>query len=157
MTELRRVLYATDLSPASLAAFPHALRLAKLAGAELTILHVLPSAVSVFLDGGYVPQEIWDEIAAGVRAEADTEIDTLIKRAVDAGVHASASLVDGGTAADDIVRIAGETKTDLLVLGTHGRTGVARFLLGSVAARVVATAPCPVLTVRASEPAGPRP
>jgi nucleotide-binding universal stress UspA family protein len=50
--------------------------------------------------------------------------------------------------ADEIVRAAIDKEVDILVLGTHGRTGIAKFFLGSVAARVIATAPCPVLTVR---------
>jgi universal stress protein A len=157
MADFKCITYATDFSPASLAAFPHALRLARIAGAELTILHVLPSALSPFIDGGYVPQEIWDQLDAGLRAQASHEMDRLLRRAVDAGVRATASIVDGGgDPATEIVRFAGQSKTDVLVLGTHGRTGVSRLMLGSVAARVVATAACPVLTVRAAEPAGSR-
>jgi nucleotide-binding universal stress UspA family protein len=153
MADFQRITYATDFSPASLAAFPHALRLARVTGAELMILHVLPSALSPFIDGGYVPQEIWDQIDAGMRAQAGAQMDRLVKQAVDAGVRATAAIVETGIPADEIVRAAGHAKTDLLVLGTHGRTGVARLVLGSVAARVVATAACPVLTVRAAEAA----
>jgi nucleotide-binding universal stress UspA family protein len=157
MTSIRRITYATDFSAASLAAFPHALDLAAATGAELTILHVLPSPVTVFVDGGYVPQEIWDQMDAGQRAHAGQEMDRLVTQAVDAGVRATTAIVDGGIPAREIVRGAEEAKADLLVLGTHGRTGVARLFLGSVAAGVVATASCPVLTVRATEAAGPRP
>jgi nucleotide-binding universal stress UspA family protein len=53
-----------------------------------------------------------------------------------------------GIAHEQIARTARRQRADLIVMGTHGRTGVARFFLGSVAARVAATAPCPVLTVR---------
>lgn len=154
MADFKRVTYATDFSPPSLAAFPHALALARLTGAELMILHVLPATVSPFIDGGYVPQEIWDQLDAGLRAQARQEMDRLLRRALDAGVRATASVVATGVPADEIVRAAEQAKSDLLVLGTHGRTGVARLVLGSVAARVVATATCPVLTVRASEAAG---
>jgi nucleotide-binding universal stress UspA family protein len=154
MADIKRITYASDFSPASLAAFPHALGLARLTGAELTILHVLPSALPPFIDGGYVPQEIWDQVDAGMRAQASREMDRLLAQAVDAGVRATASLVETGVPADQIVRAAEDAKTDLLVLGTHGRTGVARFVLGSVATRVVATASCPVLTVRTAEAAG---
>lgn len=151
---MKRIIYASDFSPASLVAFPHALRLARLSGAELTILHVLPAPVGVLaVDGGYVPQEVWDSIYASLRAEADKEADRLVREAVDAGVSATASIVDGGTADARIVEAADVLKADLLVLGTHGRTGIAKLFLGSVAARVVATARCPVLTVRAPEPA----
>jgi nucleotide-binding universal stress UspA family protein len=53
-----------------------------------------------------------------------------------------------GVAHEQIARAAKRQRADLIVMGTHGRTGMARFFLGSVAARVAATAPCPVLTVR---------
>jgi nucleotide-binding universal stress UspA family protein len=156
MGDIRRITYATDLSAASLAGFRPALDLARVTGAELTILHVLPSPVSLFIDGGYISQEIWDQMEAGQRAEATQAMDSLVRQAVDAGVRATTALVGGGVPAREIVRAAEESKADLLVLGTHGRTGVARLFLGSVAAAVVATASCPVLTVRA-EPAGTEP
>jgi nucleotide-binding universal stress UspA family protein len=75
-------------------------------------------------------------------------MDALVKEAVDAGVRATPQFVDGGIPAEEIVRTAEHDKADILVLGTHGRTGVMKVLLGSVASRVVATATCPVLTVR---------
>jgi nucleotide-binding universal stress UspA family protein len=80
-------------------------------------------------------------------------MDRLVKRAVDAGVRATPLFVENGIPAEEIVRAAEQAKTDVLVLGTHGRTGVMKLLLGSVAARVIATASCPVLTVRMTEPA----
>jgi nucleotide-binding universal stress UspA family protein len=149
MADIRRLTYATDFSAASLAAFRRALELANATGAELTILHVLPSPAMLFIEGGYVPQEVWDRMDASQRAQASQEMDRLVKQAVDAGVRATTAIVAGGMPAREIVRAAEEAKTDVLVLGTHGRTGVARLFLGSVAAAVVATASCPVLTVRA--------
>ena len=153
MADIQRITYATDFSPASLAAFRQALRLAKATGGELTILHVLVSPASMFVAGGYVTQQTWDLIAADVRSRAGEEMDRLVKRAVDTGVRATPRFVDGGIPAEEIVRAAEQAKAEVLVLGTHGRTGVAKMLLGSVAARVVATAPCPVLTVRTTEAA----
>jgi nucleotide-binding universal stress UspA family protein len=148
MADTMRITYASDFSPASRAAFSQALRLAKATGGELTILHVLLSPASMFVAGGYVTQETWDLIEADLRSRADQEMDALVKEAGDTGVRATPRFVDGGIAADEIVRAAEQDKTDILVLGTHGRTGVMKALLGSVAARVVATASCPVLTVR---------
>jgi nucleotide-binding universal stress UspA family protein len=153
MADGLRITYASDFSPASLAAFAPALRLAKATGGELTILHVLPSPASMFVAGGYVTQETWDLIEADIRSRAGEEMDRLVKRAGDAGVRVTPLFVEGGIAAEEIVRAAGEVKTDVLVLGTHGRTGVMKMLLGSVAARVVAMAECPVLTVRMTEAA----
>jgi nucleotide-binding universal stress UspA family protein len=155
MSGIQRIVYATDFSPASLAAFHHAVSLTRIAGAELTILHVLPPPASLFIEGGYVPQETWDAIDASQRAQAAQEMDRLVRQAVDAGVRTSTALVDGGIPAREIVRAAQEAKADILVLGTHGRTGVARLFLGSVAAGVVATATCPVLTVRAQADGAP--
>ncbi len=154
MADTNRIVYATDLSPASLAAFPHAVRLALTFGAELTILHVLPTPAGVVLpEGGYVPQAVWDDLYAGLRAHASSELGHLCKRAVDEGARATTAIVEGGIAHEEIVRAARDLKADMLVLGTHGRTGVTKLFLGSVAARVVATASCPVLTVRAREDA----
>jgi nucleotide-binding universal stress UspA family protein len=86
-----------------------------------------------------------------MRAQADAELDRLRKEAVDTGVRATTSIVEGGPTHEEIVRAAQDLKADMLVLGTHGRSGVTKFFMGSVAARVVATAPCPVVTVRGSE------
>jgi nucleotide-binding universal stress UspA family protein len=71
----------------------------------------------------------------------------LLKQARAAGVKAK-SIIVVGTPAEVIVRAARTRHAELIVMGTHGRSGLSRFLLGSVASRVVATSPCPVLTVR---------
>jgi nucleotide-binding universal stress UspA family protein len=125
-----------------------ALRLTKATGGDLTILHVLPSPASMFAAGGYMSAETWNLIEADLRSRAGQEMDALVKEAVDAGVRATPQFVDGDIPADGIVSATEHAKTDILVLGTHGRTGVMKVLLGSVASRVVATASCPVLTVR---------
>ncbi len=148
MNDTMRISYASDFSPASRAAFSQALRLAKATGGELTIVHVLPSPASLFIAGGYVTQDTWDLIEGDLRARAGQEMDALVKEAVDAGVRATPQFVDGGIPAEEIVRAAEQDKADILVLGTHGRSGVMKMLLGSVASRVVAIATCPVLTVR---------
>lgn len=146
-------MYASDFSPASLVAFPHAIDMAKATGAELIIIHVLPLPIPLAGEMMYIDQESWDQIFTGAHAEAQKQLDVLLRRARGAGIKASGLVVDdieARAAADEIVRAAKERKVDFLVLGTHGRTGVAKLFIGSVAARVVATAPCPVLTVRAS-------
>src|SRR5215470_17185170 len=95
MADLKRITYATDFSPASLAAFPHALRIAKATGAELTLLHIALSPTALFMDGSYVPQQIWDDLYARMRAETNAGMDQLIKQAVDAGVRTTVSIVEG--------------------------------------------------------------
>ena len=153
-SRIRRVMYASDFSRASLAALPHAIDVAKACDAELLILHVLPSPVPapVFGEVGYIDQPTWDRLLAEAGEEAHQQLEPLLLSAREAGVHTAFFIVYGVGAvsdADEIVRAAIDKKADMLVLGTHGRTGIAKLFLGSVAARVVATAPCPVLTVRA--------
>jgi universal stress protein A len=99
------------------------------------------------LGGEYVSPQSWERIETANRATAQKELATLVAKARRAGVRAI-SLVVSGPPHEAIVRAARSKRVDLLVVGTHGRTGLGRFFLGSVAARVVASASCPVLTVR---------
>jgi nucleotide-binding universal stress UspA family protein len=143
---IRRVLHPTDFSRASGAAFSRALAEARANKAALTIVHVLAPVVPIAGDG-YVSASVYDQMAAASRAWGQRQLNRLLARARTARVRARGLLLEG-VAHQQIVRAARRQRADLVVLGTHGRTGVARFFLGSVAARVTATAPCPVLTVR---------
>jgi len=159
-SRIRRVMYASDFSRASLAALPHAIDVAKASDAELLILHVLPSPLlqPVFGEVSYIDQPTWDRLLAEAGEQAHKQLEPLLLSAREAGVHTDFFIVygvGGTSAADEIVRAAIDKKVDMLVLGTHGRTGIAKFFLGSVAARVLATAPCKVLTVRAPADAAP--
>ena len=87
------------------------------------------------------------QIEASTRAWAKKGLDKLIAKAKQSGVRAR-GLVLEGMPHDRITRAARSNRTDLIVMGTHGRTGLARLFLGSVAARVLSTATCPVMTVR---------
>jgi nucleotide-binding universal stress UspA family protein len=143
---IRRVLYPSDFSRASRPAFAKALETAKSNRAELLIVHVMSPMLPLAGDG-YISPVAYEKIAASSKAWATRKIDALVAKATAAGVRARALLLDG-VAHEEICRAAKSKKADLVVMGTHGRTGVARFFLGSVAGRVVAGAPCPVLTVR---------
>jgi nucleotide-binding universal stress UspA family protein len=135
---------------------PHAIRIAKATGAELIIMHVLPSPVPLAAETTYIDQATWDRLFATALAEAHRRLDELVAQARATDAHVTGFVVEAGmavAAADEIVGAAKDKDVGMLVLGTHGRTGIAKFFLGSVAARVVATAACPVLTVRAPEPA----
>ena len=146
MSRIRRILHPTDFSRASSAAFRRAVEFAKDNRAELLVLHVLSVPVPITGDG-YMPPKIYDEIVTGARAYAQKELDALIRKAKAAGARATGLLVEG-IAHERIAQAARSKKADVLVVGTHGRTGLSRFFLGSVASRVLALAPCPVLTVR---------
>lgn len=140
----RGILYATDFSSASRAAFTKALELAKRDRTALTIAHVMLPAVLMAGDG-YVSPATWDHINRAQRASSQKKLDALVARARAGGVRARGLLLEGQPA-DRILRAA--RGAALVVIGTHGRTGLARFFLGSVASRVVAGARCPVVTVR---------
>ena len=140
------VLHPTDFSSASAKAFSRAIAEARTRKTPLLILHVLSPIVPV-VGEGYVSPSAYQEMSAASRAWAQKKLDRAVAKAKTARVRARGMLRDG-TAHDQIARVAKARHAKLIVMGTHGRTGVARFFLGSVAARVAATAPCPVLTVR---------
>ena len=143
---IRRVLHPSDFSTASRPAFAKALETAKSNRAELLVVHVMTPMLPIAGDG-YISPAAYEKITASSKAWATRKLDGLIEKAKAAGVRVRGLLLDG-VPHEEIVRAAKSKKADLLVMGTHGRTGVARFFLGSVAGRVVAGAPCPVLTVR---------
>ena len=146
MKRIRRVLYATDFSEASRPGFAAAVSLARSLAARLTILNVIPPVVPTVPEV-YLDAVTLDQLDKQARRWSVQQLEKLNARAKRAGVRVT-SLLRDGQAADQIVRTCRSTKADLLVVGTHGRRGLPRLLLGSVAERVVAMAPCPVVTVR---------
>lgn len=147
----QRILHPTDFSSASRGAFAEAVRTAKAERARLTIMHVLDQPILPLVgDGAYLPPKLYEEVGTSARVHAHKQLDRLVARARTAGVRADSRLLEGIVHAE-IVQAARRIGADLIVMGTHGRTGLAKALLGSVAARVIASAPCPVLTVRGGE------
>jgi nucleotide-binding universal stress UspA family protein len=142
----RRILHPSDFSRASGAAFKKAVELAKSDRAELMLVHVM-SPIAPIAGEGYVSPKMYEDIAASSRAWAQKQLDRLLAKAKTSGVRAKSYVLEG-VAHDQIARIARSRHADLIVMGTHGRSGLAKLFLGSVAGRVVAAAPCPVLTVR---------
>ncbi len=146
MKSLRRVLYASDFSKASGRAFDTALAMAKAKGGRLTILHVIVPLVPLVPDP-YVDLSTLERLDAQARKWGAKRLKALAEKARRAGVSGS-TLLREGDPAEQIIRAARSTKADVIVVGTHGRRGLARLFIGSVAARVVATSRCPVVTVR---------
>jgi nucleotide-binding universal stress UspA family protein len=145
MKRIRRILHATDFSPASRRAFDTALALAKSLGARLTIVYVLPPVVTV--PDQYIDAATLDRLDQQARQWSTQHLDRLGARGKRAGIKTTALLLDGDPASQ-IVAACRATKSDLIVVGTHGRRGLPKFFLGSVAERVVSAASCPVVTVR---------
>lgn len=145
----RRILVATDGSEAANRGLREALRLAKEGGAQLFILHVVNEYYAYAVLDGPAPVDV-------VPALRDSGKKVLAKAAATAakqGVKAKTVLREtvGGGAAEAIVREAKKQRADLVVLGTHGRRGVRRLVLGSDAEQVVRGSPVPVLLVRATK------
>ena len=139
MLPVHTVLHPTDFSEPSDAAFRLACSLARDYGARLVLLHVVPPTV-VYGEGAVVPDP---ELLVH---EAKDQLDRL--QVPDAAVHTDRRLEEGDPVGM-ILHVAREVHADLIVMGTHGRTGLARLLMGSVAGPVVRKATCPVLTVTA--------
>jgi nucleotide-binding universal stress UspA family protein len=146
MSRLRRILHPTDFSSASGAAFKRAVAMAKADKAQLILLHVLAPPVPIAGEG-YIPPNVYEDLEASARKYAEKKLAALQAKARQAGVRVTTLLLEG-VVHEQIVRAAKSKKADLIVIGTHGRTGLAKFFLGSVASRVVTAAPCPVMTVR---------
>ena len=148
MKAKKRILYPTDFSPAAEPAFDYALQAAKRDGAVLILVHVI-EPTSQFADDVYVALPGAAREAA--EAAARREFDGLLARAKAADVDAR-DVLRRGRPAEEIVKAAESEFVDLIVMGTHGRRGLRRLMLGSAAQQVVATAPCPVVTVRMKDP-----
>lgn len=140
-----KILHPTDFSDCAEEARAVATRLAKALNAELLLLHVSVEA-PLFGEGLMGRQDVRGVFEVQ-RRWAEGALEERAAEVRGAGVPALTRVVVGAPHAE-IVRVAAEASADLIVMGTHGRGGVERFLLGSVTDRVMRTAPCPVLTVR---------
>ena len=143
MIEFERILCPVDFSESSIRSLAHAAALAQWYGAQLTVLHVAPTFDSAQGLGDVgVPVRVVDPVT---REEVAAEI----RRVVDLTHLSSAPVVtlQAGDPSSMIIEHALTPGADLIVMGTHGRRGFRRLLLGSVAERVLHEAPCPVLTV----------
>lgn len=146
MKGVRRILHPTDFSRASGAAFLKAVALAKESRAQLLLVHVLLPPTP-FIGDGYISPKTYEELEASARRGAQRELAKVVAKAQKAKARVKAVLLEG-VPYDKIARVARSKRADLIVMGTHGRSGLSKFFLGSVAERVIALAPCPVLTVR---------
>ena len=147
MILLNSVLVATDFGKASEAALKYGRNLARAFGCNLHVLHVDENVMSVAADEFYSTAG-WQE---QVDHAANNRVDALFTEQDRTRLSAKAVLRTSPAPAEAIVQYANEAHVDLIVVGTHGRSGVSHLLLGSVAEKVVRTAPCPVLVVHADE------
>jgi nucleotide-binding universal stress UspA family protein len=138
MFSLKTILHPTDFSDQSCCAFRVASSLAKDHGAKIIVLHVYPPPIN------------YGEMIA--REQPETYEETLWSNLegvhpLDGAVPVEHRLIEG-EASKEIIRLAKDEECDMIVMGTHGRTGLGRFLMGSTAEAIVRRAACPVLTVK---------
>jgi nucleotide-binding universal stress UspA family protein len=151
MIALEKILVATDFSEPSEAALAYGRELAHSFGAALTVLHVVENVLSraYGVDGAVmmIDPELQRQIEAAARERVDRELFDEDRQ----DLKATGIVLVSNAPAEAIVNFARQSNIDLVVMGTHGRGGVAHLVMGSVSERVVRTAPCPVLTVRHPE------
>lgn len=142
---ISRILVPMDFSDDSEAALRFARDLARRYDATIHLLHVVENPLAT----GVWSAELYTSEIAGLQLNLVRDAKARLEKSVPEGTAMSTE-VRVGKAANEILNVARERGVDLIVMGTHGRTGLALLILGSVAERVVRMAPCPVLTVRAS-------
>lgn len=147
-TSFRNILHPTDFSPASDLALARAVELATSLGSRLHLLHVVEDLV-------YQPwmMEPYAVDFRGILESTQKECEVRLRRMAEALKVPTVTCCIIGRPVDGILEYANDQRIDLVVMGSHGQSAVTRFLLGSVAERVVRHAACPVLTVREARPA----
>jgi nucleotide-binding universal stress UspA family protein len=149
MIRLTKVLVPTDFSEPSAKAVAYGEELARRFGASLHVLHAVEEPLAQGWDAYGFPG-LLPERRAEMLADAQRRLEEAVPP-VERDRQATELVTCLGEPHREIVRFANERGIDLIVMGTHGRGGMAHLLLGSVAEKVVRTAPCPVLTVRDRE------
>jgi nucleotide-binding universal stress UspA family protein len=150
MITLNRILVATDFGEAAGAALDYGRALARAFGAKLTLLHVIGDIMtSGYGVDGYVAG--YSDLQRDAEEGARQQLDALLTERDRTDLEGRTVLLTSNAPALAIINFARETNADAIIMGTHGRGAMAHLLMGSVAERVVRTAPCPVLTVKHPE------
>jgi nucleotide-binding universal stress UspA family protein len=148
MVAIKNILVATDFSEPSGVALAYGRDLARNYNARLHVLHIVEDVMTRYAtEAGYLMPSLQGDLEKAARRELDSRITEEDRRQL----NAVSIITTEANIAHAICAYAKANSIDLIVTGTHGRGTVKHFLMGSVAERVVRTAPCPVLTVHAHE------
>lgn len=145
MKPFDRILIAIDFSENSSYAFDYALTLARKFDAELTVMHVINEPID--LRGFYVPHISFEQLEKEIEAGAAGMMEKFCREKMGDFTNYTSCIVNG-IPYEEIIRRAREADVALIVVGTHGRTGLDHIIFGSTAERVVRSSPCPVLSIR---------
>ncbi len=144
MADIRRILCPTDFSEFSDMAFRYALSIAQHYGGKLFVEHVVE--LWQHPEAAFVPAHYYVEFRSHLLHKGEEELQRFVKHHANNGIQ-PVSVVEQGIAADSILSLAEAQEVDLIVMGTHGRRGFDRLMVGSVTERVLRKASCPVLAV----------
>jgi nucleotide-binding universal stress UspA family protein len=144
MPSIKKILAPIDFSEVSNRSLDYAVDLAAQIKAAVWVVHIYEIPVYAFPEGAIITPP---DIAADLADRAQKSLDAAVAARRDRGVQISGTLTNGGPR-EEILRLAKEGNVDLIVMGTHGRRGVPRAILGSVAERVIRMSDIPVLTIR---------
>ncbi len=143
MPAIHRILCPVDFSETSERALQYAVALARQFGAGIHLVHVWQMPVYAFPDGAVI---LGPDVVAEITNEMQRSLDAMIARHKEPELVIEGHLMQG-VPDREVARMANQLNAELIVMGTHGRTGISHMLLGSVAERVVRTSTVPVLTV----------
>lgn len=146
-TMFKKILFCTDFSENSHYAFTYALDLSKTYKSSLLILHVTPPPVHPEQLSIYLPAEKFEELKKFQREEMDHLLKENYLKKLSSFKNFKVLFKEGEPFVE-IIRLARRESVDLIVMGTHGRTGLDHVFFGSTAEKVVRKSPCPVMTVR---------
>lgn len=144
--QIKTILVPTDFSELSNEAVDHAFSMAKQIGAKMIFLHTLE-----WPDHPDEMTPMYDEGFAFIKDRAGAMLHDLVERAGKEGIEAVSELSLDGIPFVEIIQTARKKGADLIIMGTHGRTGLSHIMMGSQAERVVRQSPCPVLTIRSAK------
>lgn len=145
----KQILVPVDGSQTALSALHEAVRIASACGAQLFVVHVIDPYPFLGVGADYAVGQ--SEYLADATRNANTALNAALAVAQQAGVSAESATVEGHAAEEGILASAKTSGADLIVMGSHGRRGIEKLLLGSVTQRVLQDARVPVLVVRGSE------
>jgi nucleotide-binding universal stress UspA family protein len=144
MPSIKKILAPIDFSEVSNRSLDYAIDLAAQIKAAVSVVHVYEIPVYAFPEGAIITPP---DVATDLANRAQKSLDAAVAARRDRGVEISGTLTNGSPR-EEILRLAKEGNVDLIVMGTHGRRGLPRAILGSVAERVIRTSDIPVLTIR---------
>ncbi|MEO8585115.1 MAG: universal stress protein [Acidobacteriota bacterium] len=143
---LNPIVFATDFSAASGPALLKAVEMARKEGAELIVAHVYEPPASMG-HSGIADDVIAADLEGTIRKDVEKQLEPVLAQVRAEGVRVRGEIL-AGHAAKRLADLAEKSGASLVILGTHGRTGLKKLVIGSIASQVIAIAPCPVMTVR---------